>query len=105
MGMIVDLASAIVMGIRMDSFMHIDIDMPMLIGSNISLIQLDRLKKTGYLDPTTVQNRSKNNPTWCQNRAQDGFLGIRVVKRRSWTSTTTTTPIHEAVSGGFLGSC
>ena len=36
MGMIVDLAIAIFMGIRMDSFMHIDIDMPMLIGSNIS---------------------------------------------------------------------
>ena len=36
MGMIVDLAIAIFMGIRMDSFMHIDIDMPMFIRSKVS---------------------------------------------------------------------
>ena len=34
--MIVDLAISIFMGIRTDSFMHIDIDMPMFIRSNIS---------------------------------------------------------------------
>ena len=34
--MIVDLAISIVMGIRTDSFMHIDIDMPMFIRSKIS---------------------------------------------------------------------
>ena len=34
--MIVDLAIAIFMGIRTDSFMHIDIVMPMFIRSNIS---------------------------------------------------------------------
>ena len=33
--MIVDLAIAMVMGIRTDSFMYIDIDMPMFIRSSI----------------------------------------------------------------------
>ena len=36
--MIVDLAIAMVMGIRTDSFMHIDIDMPMFIRSKIRFI-------------------------------------------------------------------
>ena len=55
--------------------------------------------------PTTVQNRSKNCPTWCQDGVQDGLLGIKVVKLRSWTATPTITPIHWAHFGGLLGSC
>ena len=55
--------------------------------------------------PTTVQNRSTNGPKWCQDGVQDGLLGIRAVKRRSWTDTPTVTPIHVADFGGLLGSC
>ena len=47
----------------------------------------------------------KNGPTRYQHRSRDGLSGIRAVKRRSWTTTPTTTPIHEAVLGGVLGSC
>ena len=42
---------------------------------------------------------------WCQNGVQDGLLGIRAVKKRSWTDTPTVSPIHGAVLGGLLGSC
>ena len=64
---------------------------------------LDRFKNYDELGPKIDQNRFKNGATWCQYGVQDGLLGIRAVKRRSWTATPTATPIHEASLGGLLG--
>ena len=61
--MIVDLAIAMVVGIRTDSFMYMDIDMSMFIRSKIPEIQLYRCKEDGKFGPTTVKNRFKNGPT------------------------------------------
>ena len=67
--------------------------------------KLDKLENNDQLGPKNNQNRSKNGPTWCQNGVQDGLLGIRAVKLRSWTAAPTAAPIHEADLGGLLGSC
>ena len=64
-------------------------------------IKLDRFQNSGQHGPEIERNRSKNDATWCQNGVQDGLLGIRAVKLRSWTAA----PIHEADLGGLLGSC
>ena len=73
MGMIVDLAVAILMGIRMHSFMHMDIDMPMFIGSNISpgfsLIGLKNLANF-------MHQRSKINQKMVQHCAKIGFRTV-----------------------------
>ena len=103
--MIVDLAIAMVVGIRTDSFMYMDIDMSMFIRSKTPLNFVFWLTEDGQFGPTTVQNRFKNGPTWCQNGVQDGLLGIRAVKRRILDRDATATPIHEAVLEGLLGSC
>ena len=56
--MIVDLAISMVVGIRTDSFMHIDIDMPMFIRSKIfPLFSVIGLKDIANL----IQPQSKND--------------------------------------------
>ena len=57
---------------------------------------------------TWSNNGPKSIKIWSNmvpNRVQDGLLGIRAVKRRSWTDTPTVNPIHVADFGGLLGSC
>ena len=68
--MIVDLAIAIFMGIRTDSFMHIDIDMPMFIRSKISpLFSVLGLKDMAIL----IQQQSKINQKMVQHGAKIGL--------------------------------
>ena len=74
-------------------------------GPRLPQLKFDRLQIYDQCAPKAIQNRFKNRATWCQNGVQDGLLGIKVVKRRSWTDTPTVTPIHGAVLGGLLGSC
>ena len=67
--MIVDLAIAMVMGIRTDSFMYIDIDMPMLIRSkNSPESSLTGLKHMA----TSIQQRSKIDQKIVQHGAKIG---------------------------------
>ena len=76
----VDLAIAIFMGIRTDSFMHIDIDMPMFIRSN-TVPKFSLIRQTNMT--TLVQQLSKIDSNMFQHGVQDGLLGIRAIKRGS----------------------
>ena len=68
--MIVDLGIAIFIGIRTDSFMHIDIDMPMFIRSKISpLFSVIGLKDMANL----IQQRSKIKQKMVQHGAKIGL--------------------------------
>ena len=68
--MIVDLATTMVKDIRTDSFMYIDIDMPMFIRSKISpLFSVIGLKDMANLS----QQQSKNDQKMVQHGAKIGL--------------------------------
>ena len=68
--MIVDLAIAMVMGIRTDSFMYIDIDMPMFIRSKIPhRVSLIDIKNMANL----VQQLAKMDSKMVHHGAKKGF--------------------------------